>query len=184
MPGKLHRYIAFLRAINVGGHTVKMERLREIFADLGLREVTTFIASGNVIFESPSTDPASLEGRLEKALKASLGYEVATFVRTPAELARIVAFEPFAGDPGERHTLSVGLVKAAPPKEAAARIAALTDDLNDLRLHGRELYWLTRGRMSDSGITPRALEKALGASSTARNITTLRKLAAKYPEAG
>ena len=55
------RYIAFLRAINVGGHTVKMDRLREIFESLGFANVETFIASGNVVFETTAGDTAALE---------------------------------------------------------------------------------------------------------------------------
>ena len=85
------RYIAFLRAINVGGHTVKMDRLREIFESLGFANVETFIASGNVVFETTALDTAALETRIAAALQAALGYEVATFIRTEAELARIAA---------------------------------------------------------------------------------------------
>jgi len=46
------RYVALLRGINLGGHTVKMDRLKKLFEELGLKNVETFIASGNVIFES------------------------------------------------------------------------------------------------------------------------------------
>ena len=79
------RYIAFLRAINVGGHTVKMDRLRQIFDSLGFSNVETFLASGNVVFETTAQDTAALETRITAGLRAALGYEVATFLRTPAE---------------------------------------------------------------------------------------------------
>ena len=78
------RLIAFLRAINVGGHTVTMDKLRKEFEALGLMEVETFIASGNVIFTPRSLDVVALEKKIEARLRASLGYEVATFVRTDA----------------------------------------------------------------------------------------------------
>ena len=81
------RYIAFLRAINVGGHTVKMDALRELFEALGFEQVETFIASGNVIFETTETDTAALERRIETHLQAALGYAVATFLRSDAEVA-------------------------------------------------------------------------------------------------
>jgi len=83
------RYIAFLRAINVSTHIVSMERLRGLFASLKLREVETFISSGNVIFRSPSR-PGPLEKKIEACLRQTLGYEVATFLRTDAEVAEIV----------------------------------------------------------------------------------------------
>ena len=61
----MSRYLAFLRAINVGGHTVKMDALRHIFESLGFTSVETFIASGNVIFEAGQQDPAALEKAIE-----------------------------------------------------------------------------------------------------------------------
>ena len=89
------RFIAFLRAINVGGHTVTMAELRRLFEALGFKRVETFIASGNVIFESPATDINAMAGRIEDRLRKSLGYEVKTFVRTEAEVAAIARYKPF-----------------------------------------------------------------------------------------
>ena len=88
------RHIAFLRAINVGGHTVKMDLLCRLFEELGLKDVETFIASGNVIFRSPAKS-ASLEVKVERHLRQALGYEVATFIRNEAEIAAVAAYRPF-----------------------------------------------------------------------------------------
>src|SRR5438093_13743288 len=88
-------YVAFLRGINVGGHTVKMDDLRRHFEAMGVANVSTFIASGNVLFESPEADAAALERRIEATLHAALGYESATFLRTDAELAAVAAQDPF-----------------------------------------------------------------------------------------
>ena len=90
------RYAAFLRAINVGGHTVKMDRLRTLFEEMNLANVKTIIASGNVLFDSPSKNAATLEEKIERQLHMSLGYGVATFVRTAAEVEQIAAYEPFS----------------------------------------------------------------------------------------
>jgi uncharacterized protein (DUF1697 family) len=73
-------HIAFLRAINIGGRTVKMDHLRSLFESLGYGEVETFIASGNVIFQSPDEDTRALEQQIEAHLRQALGYEVATFL--------------------------------------------------------------------------------------------------------
>ncbi|MEV4614249.1 DUF1697 domain-containing protein [Kitasatospora sp. NPDC049258] len=89
-------YIAFLRAINVGGRTVKMERLRELFAELGLERVRSYIQSGNVFFDTEESDLAALTGRIERQLEAALGYPVPTMVRTVEEVEELVAAEPFA----------------------------------------------------------------------------------------
>src|SRR5438093_11101582 len=92
------RFIAFLRAINVGGHTVKMDDLRRLFESLGCSNPETFIASGNVIFESPVEDVRTLEKSIERHLRTALGYEVATFIRTAPELADIAKFQPFPAE--------------------------------------------------------------------------------------
>ena len=68
------RSIAFLRAINVGGHTVKMDRLRTLFEELGYANVATYIASGNVIFEMPRMSTQTLEAQIEHHLQQALGY--------------------------------------------------------------------------------------------------------------
>ncbi len=91
----MSRYIAFLRAINVGGHTVKMEYLRQLFESFGFSEVETFIASGNVIFRTTAKDTTALESEIASGLQNALGYEVATFIRTDAELVQITAYQAF-----------------------------------------------------------------------------------------
>jgi uncharacterized protein (DUF1697 family) len=172
------RYIAFLRAINVGGHNVKMDHLRALFEDLGFSNVETFIASGNVLFDSPSADAVALEQRIEQHLKQALGYEVATFLRTPAELAAVVAHQPFpASDPAAGHALTVTFLKAAPGEEARQKLLSLRNEIDDFHVHQREAYWLCATRTSDSKFI--GFERALRMPATSRNVTTVRKLGAK-----
>lgn len=89
------RYVALLRGINVGGHNVKMERLRELFTEISLRDVRSYINSGNIFFATDETDRQNLTITIEKHLHAALGYEVPTFLRTVAELESIVTQNPF-----------------------------------------------------------------------------------------
>jgi uncharacterized protein (DUF1697 family) len=182
-PTATTRSIAFLRAINVGGHTVKMDRLRDLFRALDLAEVETFIASGNVIFTAPTQEARPLEERIERHLHQSLGYPVATFLRTTAEVAAVAAYTPPAaeGQDVADSTLYIGFLPGPPSDTARRALSALSTADDDLHLHGRELYWLRRGRISDSPIVGPMLEKALGLPMTLRNATTVRKLAAKYP---
>ena len=89
-------YIALLRGINVGGHTVKMERLRDLFTELGFTNVRTYIQSGNVFFETAQTDHRkAVTQTIEHHLHKTLGYEVPVFLRTVPELEQIVASDPF-----------------------------------------------------------------------------------------
>src|SRR5262249_52418031 len=92
----MFRFIAFLRAINVGGgRTVKMRSLRQVFESLGFFRIATFVASGNVIFETKTRDTKTLERKIEERLREVLGYEVPTFVRGEDELAKIANYRPF-----------------------------------------------------------------------------------------
>jgi uncharacterized protein (DUF1697 family) len=88
-------YIAFLRAVNVGGRVVKMERLRELFTELGLSNVRTYIQTGNVFFTSDTKDRAKLGAEIEAHLQKSLGFEVATMLRTVSEVEHALSLEPF-----------------------------------------------------------------------------------------
>ena len=89
------RYIAFLRGINVGGHNVKMERLRELFTEIGLHNVRSYINSGNIFFDTERTDREELTRAIETHLRENLGFEVPTFLRTTAEIASVLSQEPF-----------------------------------------------------------------------------------------
>jgi uncharacterized protein (DUF1697 family) len=176
------RYIALLRAINVGGHTVKMDRLRELFSGLGFGEVESFIASGNIIFSSDEKDSAKLESRIEAHLRQALGYEVGTFLRSAADLDGIAQRQAFAGHPLDtpEGNLNVTFLRGAPDSAARERLLALALETDAFAVHGREVYWLRQGRMSDAPFKGPFIEKAAGQPGTARNITTIRKLAEKY----
>ena len=172
------RYVALLRAINVGGRFVKMDRLRELFAGMGLRDVETFIASGNVLFDSRGKNAAALERRIEQGLADALGYEVDTFVRTPAELAAVAAFDPgFRGANDPAYDLWVGFLKAAPDEDAVRKVGALVAPTDEFRFEGRELYWGRRKRSTDQLRVIAKLDRIVGGSMTMRNVTTVRTLA-------
>lgn len=172
------RFVALLRAINVGGHNVKMAELRAIFSALKLANVETFIASGNVRFASKATGVADLESRIESRLQKALGYAVETFIRTSSEIIATADGVPPAPERlAESPKLSVGFLKTELTADQHARVLALAGDDNDFVFRGRDFYWWTIGRFSDSTITGAKLEKALGQPTTIRNVTTVRKLA-------
>ena len=178
-----HRYIAFLRGINLGNRRVKMDQLRDLFQALKFSAVSTFIASGNVIFETPAADAAGIEKRIEAHLQKTLGYPVDTFLRTPADLAAVVAFRPFAAEEIEApgHRLHVGFLRAAPADAAVRKLLSMRTAMDDFRVQGRELYWLCRGSTMDSLVSWPVVDKTIAVPSTMRNITTVRKLVAMHP---
>ena len=176
------KYIAFLRAINVGGHIVKMDYLRSLFEALGFSNVETFIASGNVIFDSPSKNTKALEKKIETHLQETLGYKVATFIRSTLEVAATAQHKPFvdAELEAEGNALYIAFLADDPGAEAKQKLLSFTTEFDDFHVYGREVYWLCRKKMSDSKFSGAALEKTLGMQATLRNSSTVKKLAAKY----
>jgi uncharacterized protein (DUF1697 family) len=175
------KYIAFLRAINVGGHNVKMDYLRQLFESLGFADAETFIASGNVIFETKVGNTKALEKKIEACLKESLGYEVATFIRTDAELAGIAAYQPFPQSQLDAAAaLNVGFLAEPLDDSAKQKLMSLRTEIDDFHVHGREIYWLCKKKQSESKVSNVVIEKALGVKTTLRGVNTVRKLAERY----
>ena len=174
-------YIAFLRAINVGGHTVTMGDLRAIFEGLDFSNVETFIASGNVIFESGAKDSKSLEKKIAAQLHKALGYEVATFIRTDAELARIAARPAFSQSQMDAATaFNVAFLPDALNEASRKKLMSLTTDIDSFAAHEREVYWLCRKKQSESKFSNAVLERTLSVPSTLRGMNTVKKMAEKY----
>ena len=171
------RYTALLRAINITGHTVKMDRLRALFAELDLANVSTYIASGNVMFDADSAAEA-LEERIEAHLQDALGFEVATFVRSSAEMAAVAAYQPFATQEMEvAFGLMIAFLKRPPDDAATARLLTYRRDSDDFAVHGREVYWLRHRQQSETNFAGATLERVLKMPATVRNVKTVRKLA-------
>lgn len=173
----MSRCIAFLRAVNVGGRVVKMEALRAAFEALGLAEVGTFIASGNVLFTTRARQLDALEEKIEAHLQRAFGFEIDTFIRTDAELAALAAHPAFdAATLGAAQTLVVGFLRDAPDAAAQRALAALETDHDRFVLHGRELYWASRLKQSESTFSNALFEKTLKLRATFRGIQTVQRL--------
>ena len=174
------RCIAFLRAVNVGGRTVRMEALRAEFEALGLTGVQTFIASGNVIFDTRASDLAALERRIESHLHTGFGFEIHTFIRTADELTAIAAHAAFpAAAVADAATFVVGFLANVPDATALRAVSRFETDADRFHVNDRELYWLSRLKQSESTFSNAAFEKALRLRATFRGMPTLRKLLAK-----
>ena len=175
------RYVAFLRAINVGGHVVKMEVLRQQFVALGFKDAETFIASGNVVFSAKSADAAAHAARIEARLLTVLGYDVRTFVRTGVQVAAVGALRPWpAARIESAGAFCVGFF--AEPLTAAQKKVIQTFATADDQFHvkGADVYWLCRTGQSDSQFSLLKFERALGARASFRGMNTITRLVAKY----
>lgn len=177
-------YVALLRGINLGKRRIKMDELRALFEQLKFADVATFIASGNVLFTAKTADERKLTSQIESHLKKSLGYEVDTFLRTRSEIAAVAAFRPFAVPELENpaNTIHAGFLREALSAAQARQLIACRTEVDEFCVEGREFYWLCRIKSHESKAWNSAAMKALKLpTSTMRNLTTVRKLAALFP---
>src|SRR2546423_7971161 len=132
------QYVAFLRGINLGNRRPKMEQLKTLFEEMKFSEVATFIASGNILFESKTKGDLKLAKMIEAHLAQGLGYDVDTFVRTRGEVAAVTAFRPFSKAEMERptNTLHVGFLREAPTPELASALLACKTDVDEFCVEG------------------------------------------------
>lgn len=160
-------YVALLRAVNVGGTgKLPMADLRALCEVEGFVDVRTYIASGNVVFRAAGTQ-AEVKAALEAMLARHFGKPAGVMVRTHAELAAVLAANPFPDAAGNR--LVVVLLDAAPPDDAAGRASHRQGERIAPGL--RELYIDYGAGMRDSKLVVPAAKAGTG-----RNLNTVMKL--------
>jgi uncharacterized protein (DUF1697 family) len=162
-------FIALLRAVNVGGTgKLPMTDLNHLCCTAGLQKVQTYIASGNVVFDTKKTASA-VKAALEASLQRYSGKPVGVVIRTGAEMAAVLENNPFADAPANR-TVAIFL-DAAPPRDALDHITGRDDE--EVALGRREIYVRYGESMARS-----KLKIPAAAQGTARNMNTVAKLAA------
>ena len=176
------RYAAFLRGINLGRQRrVGGDELRRLFTELGFADVATFRTSGNVVFAAGRERAGELGRRIEGALEAGLGYEVAVFLRSGRGVQALVDERPFT--PAElkrsKGKHQVLLLPKRPTARARSEIMKQASGEDALAFGGRELHWLPSAGTRDSGLDLVAVEKLIGPT-TMRTKGTIDQLWAKY----
>lgn len=166
----MKRYVAFLRAINTPPRWVKMNQLVEAFSGLGLKNVSTFIASGNVVFDTNHED--RLASRIEGALLAKLGFEVPTFLRTAAEVIAVAEECPFSTE----DSVEVSFLYDVPQADKALALEASAVPPDRLAVVGRRVYWSHEGPRRDSRHSEARVVKTLGVITTQRSMRTIHRL--------
>lgn len=174
------RYVAFLRAMNTGRRRARSGTLCASFERLGLEDVSAFLASGNVMFETARRGVARLRQAIERGLESDLGYEVPTFLRTSREVAAIAAHEPFdaATTSATQGKLQVMFLASVPSAAQRRRALALRPEADALAFGAQELFWLPRAGVGSSELPVKTLESVLGPLTT-RTHRTLVRLAAR-----
>jgi uncharacterized protein (DUF1697 family) len=172
-------FAALLRGVNLAGRNrVSMPELRSALEAIGLEDVVTYIQSGNVVFRSRSGGAQKLAAAIEAQVAEVFGIEVVVLLRTPAELAKVAAGNPFlrgGADPARLHVVFLG---GRPAAKAAAQLDPERSPPDEFMVEGREVYLHLPNGFGRSKLTVAYFERALGVAATARNWRTVKKLLA------
>ncbi|MBH0119014.1 DUF1697 domain-containing protein [Rhodococcus sp. NPDC003382] len=169
------RYVALLRGINVGGITIKMADLKDVFTRLGYGDVRTVLASGNVVFGSEKTDPASLKAEIEATLGARFGYEAFVFVLEQARFAGLADACPFEENRDGWHTYVVFVADPVVREELLG--IAVDPQIEQVAPGEGVVYWhVVKGSTLSSAFGKVAGRARYKSVTTTRNMRTIRKL--------
>jgi len=158
-----------------------MPVLRQAFESLGFTGVTTVAATGNVTFEAGYEAVRTLENKIGEKMVSILGYAAPTFIRTPAELAEIAAYEAFPAsenEPSAEHNII--FLSDLPDEMFIQRVAALQTSDNQFRVYRREIYWLRRKKPEGTYFSTVPVTKAIEMPFTVRGDRIVKLIAERY----
>jgi uncharacterized protein (DUF1697 family) len=182
------RYLALLRGINVGGHNkVAMADLRDIAAGLGHSDVATYIQSGNLVFTSGETNATTLADALEAEIAGRLGVRPAVVVVSAAQVAQVVADNPFLAETNPRYVHAVFRRDSVDKAGKAAVTAAVQrarqkGSRDDAAVVGSTLFLHTPDGLGRSELAAELARSSVQSAGTARNWATVTKLMAMLME--
>ena len=174
-------YVAFLRGVNVGGKKpIKMKQLADVLSAAGFRNVRTFIASGNVIFDASAKDPARMARKLEKHLLNAFGCEITVIIRTVDELRAIIKLNPFKKPkPSADEMLFVTFLASQPPVKPRLPLRSETENMEVIALTDGAAFIVARRKKTGwFGFPHTFAEKEFKVPTTTRNWTTVVKIVA------
>lgn len=172
----METYIALLRGINVGGHRkIKMDDLKEMFHDLGFKNVTAYIQSGNVIFDASESKRNALSHVIMQKIKDTFGHDVPVIIRSPAELERTLKEFPFKEKEGWKGYIS--FLSDKPVPERAKELETMSTDIEKFAVKNIAVCTLVdKGTPEKPLFSNNFIEKKLGNHATSRNLRTVRKI--------
>jgi uncharacterized protein (DUF1697 family) len=175
---KMTTFVSLFRGINVGGnHQIRMDELKVLHESLGLRDVVTYIQSGNVVFTSDDADLAQLPEQIEDGFAQKFGFHVNVMVRTSAELRDIIENNPFQDQPMKESKWVVVMFLATRPESTALEDLQKTYvGPEEFYLVGQELYIYYPNGIGRSKLSNALIEKKLKTMGTGRNWNTILQL--------
>jgi uncharacterized protein (DUF1697 family) len=178
MPANEERHVALLRGINVGGgNLIKMVALKASFERLGLRDVVTYIASGNVIFSGPKTDPRQLSSKLETALSEEYGYKATVVLRSHRQLKAVVEKRPKGfGEQPTKFRCDVLFLKEPLTAAEAMKSVSVREGVDEAYAGNGVIYFSRLERLASRSHLPRLVVQPVYKLMTVRNWNTTTKL--------
>ncbi len=173
------KMISLLRGINVSGQKkILMADLKRLYEGLGFTQVTTYIQSGNVVFETSDRRRKHLQNSIQSAIAAKYGFDVPVELRSRHDLQQVIANCPFAEVDlvAEGSRVAVAFLGDQPAASAVAKLAQHVHPPEKLVVMGREVYLHCPDGFGRTKLTNQMIEKKLGTVATARNWKTVLKL--------
>jgi uncharacterized protein (DUF1697 family) len=169
--------VALLRGINVGGRaSIKMDTLRDVFAQLGHRDVQTYVQSGNVMFTSLLTEPSQIGEEAQQRIALDLGVNVTVIIRTAAELEAILRNNPYIARKADPAKLHVTFLAEQPEMNRSKSLNSDFGRPDELSIDGREVYLHCPNGYGTTKLNNTYLERRLAVPATTRNWKTVTKL--------
>jgi len=171
------RHVALLRGLNVGAHDrIRMKELVVLFEAAGCREVSTYIQSGNVVFEAGAALAKAVPGLVAGALRAERGFEVPVVARTAAQFKKVAAGHLLAKGADEAH-LHVGFLRIKPTASRVAALDPARSPQDEFLVQGREIYFYCPNGLAGTKLSNAWFDSQLDTVTTVRNWKTVRALA-------
>jgi len=174
----VNTYITMLRGVNMTGHnTIKMTRLAEMFRQLGYSDAETYIQSGNIVFSCRNSRIDEVSSAIRKAILSEFSLDIAVITRTPDEIKKIIAVNPFLEEPGfDPSKMAVVFLELKPSEEQILKVAGIDYPPDKFRIIGSEIYIYCPNGFGKTKLYTNFFEAKMKVTGTARNWTTVNKL--------
>lgn len=171
-------FIAILRGINVSGHRmIKMAALKELIKSIGFQNVKTYIQSGNLVFQSPNSDPGQLAETISKAIEKQFGFDVPVIGMDLEDLKRAAQQNPFLADETrDQSFFHITFLSESPENENLSKLDEFQNLPNEFRVIEKWVHLYCPNGYSNCKLTNEFLEKKLKVKATTRNWKTVLEL--------
>jgi uncharacterized protein (DUF1697 family) len=173
------KMFGFLRAINVGGRRLKMTELAAALRDIGLANVDTFIASGNVVFDNDDRTQGDLGAHIECGLSDCFGFKAEIFLRSAHELSAIID-QVNAAKAESDVAINVGFMRHEDRNLMMAALAPWQSDKDRFDVHAGHYIWFSKTKMSDTPFFNKGYSNKATPIMTVRTYNTIERMVEKW----